>query len=237
MFGRIRPWKLISGTIRFLFSALVIFIIVFFAWRAVSHNHDPKEVTTLQVDAALAQAYAAHGEELTLFTQEQGTYTRAERNNGYFFIRQAVFIPEARQIQILFRYNNSTIDALAEDYGLAAVPPREEQLYDLSIVLKKDLTPDIADDYDEEGCYTLERYYPSEVSSGVNNVYNYRRLIFNDVEIDEQTLAAFVDIYYVGDIDYTAPAYGTLCIWDFMSRDIPRKLTAADRQALEEYQK
>jgi len=232
MFGRISPWKIITGTIRFLFSALVLFIVVFFIWRTVSHNRDPKDMKTLLVDNTLAQAYDTYGDDLELFTQEQGTYTRAERNNGYFYMRQAVFIPQAEQVQILFRYNNSTIDALVEDYGLAETPDRGEHLYDLSIVIKKDLTPDIVDDYDEEGCYTLERYHPSEMASGIQNLYNYRKMIFNGVAIDDTTLAVFVDIYYVEDIDYEEAAYGTLCIWDFMSYNKPLKLSSADKQAL-----
>lgn len=235
MFGRISPWKLLTGLIRLLFSALVLFIVIFFIWRAASYHHDPKDLTTLLVDDTLAQAYDTYGDGLKLFTQEQGTYTRAERNNGYFYMRQALFIPEAEQVQILFRYNNSTIDALVEDYGLAEIPDRSEHLYDLSIVIKKDLTPDIVDDYDEEGCYTLERYYPSESASGVQNLYNYRKVIFNDVAVDDTTLAVFVDIYYVGDINYDEPAYGTLCIWDFMSENKPRKLSSADKAALAEY--
>lgn len=233
MFGRLSPWKIISGIIRFLFLTLIAAIVIFFAWRAVSHSTDPKEMTTLIADEPLTEAYGIHGKELELYTQEQGTYTRAERNNGYFFIRQAVFIPQASEVQILFRYNNSTIKALVDDYGLDAVPDRDEHLYDLSLVIKRDLTPDIADDYNEEGCYALERYYPSQEVSGTRNLYNYRKLVFNDIAVDETVLAVFVDIYYVGDIDYDSTAYGTLCIWDFESPNKPIKLKARDIEALE----
>ena len=232
MFGRLTPWRIIKGLVRFLFLALIAGIVIFLGWRAVSHNTDPDEMTVLVADEALREAYAAHGEKLELYTQEQGTYTRAERNNGYFFIRQAVVIPEAEQIQILFRYNNSTIKALTEDYGLSAMPDRAEHLYDLSIAVKKDLTPEIYDDFDQEGCYTIERYHPSEEISGTRNLYNYRKAVFNDIVIDETTLGVFVDIYYVGDIDYEKPAYGTLCIWELTSENLPVKLTQNDIAAI-----
>ncbi len=228
MFGRLTPWRIIKWVTRVLFLTLVACIVIFLGWRAVSHNTDPEEMTALVADEALTKAYATYGKELELYTQEQGTYTRAERNNGYFFIRQAVVIPQAEQIQILFRYNNSTIKALTEDYGLAQMPDRSEHLYDLSIAVKKDLTPDIYDDFDEEGCYTIERYHPSQEISGTRNLYNYRKAVFNDIVIDETTLGVFVDIYYVGDIDYSQPAYGTLCIWDFTSEDLPVRLTQKD---------
>lgn len=232
MFGRITPWKVIKWLVRFVFLTLVACAVVFLGWRAVSHNTDPDEMSMLVADEALTEAYATHGKALELYTQEQGTYTRAERNNGYFFLRQAVVIPQAEQIQILFRYNNSTIKALTEDYGLTKIPDRAERLYDLTIVIKKDLTPDIQDDYDQEGCYTLERYYPSQEISGTRNLYNYRKAVFNDIVIDETTLGVFVDIYYVGDIDYDKPAYGTLCIWDFTSENLRVKLTQKDIEAL-----
>ncbi|MBQ7321127.1 MAG: hypothetical protein IJW99_03440 [Clostridia bacterium] len=232
MFGRITPWKVILWLIRFLFFTLVACIVVFLGWRMVTHNSDPKEMKVLIADKALADAFETYGEDLELFTQEQGTYTRAERNNGYFFIRQAMFIPQAEQVQILFRYNNSTIKALTEDYGLTSLPDRGEHLYDLSIVVKKDLTPDIKEDYNEEGCYTLERYHPDLEISGERALYNYRKAVFNGIAVDETTLAVFVDIYYVGDIQYEEPAYGTLCIWDFESYDLPRKLTGDDIAAL-----
>lgn len=232
MFGRLTPWRILKGVIRFLFLALVAAIVVFFGWRTVSHNTDPDEMTVLVPNEALRAAYAEHGDELELYRQEQGSYTRADRNEGYFFIRQAVFIPQAEQVQILFRYNNSTIAALTEDYALTETPDRAEHLYDLSIVIKKDLTPDIYDDFDEEGCYTLERYYPSLENSGTRNVYNYRKAVFDGIVIDETTLGVFVDIYYVGDIDYEKPAYGTLCIWDLTSENLPVKLTQNDIEAL-----
>jgi hypothetical protein len=232
MFGRITPWKVISGTIRFLFLTLILGIVLFLGWRAISHNTDPEEMMTLYPDDALVQAYVENGSALDMYTQEQGTYTRAERNRGYFFLRQATVIPDAEQIQIVFRYNNSTIKALTQDYGLAAMPDRAERLYDLTIAVKKDLTPDVLEDFDEEGCYTIERYYPSKEISGERNLYNYRRLVFNDLVIDETTLGVFVDIYYVGDVNYDEPAYGTLCIWELTSENLPVKLTKNDIDAL-----
>ncbi len=234
MFEKKSAFGVIGTILRTLFFALIAAIALFLGWRMLNHNTDPAELMTLTPNEALSAAYAAHGEALTLYRQEQGSYTRAERNNGYFFIRQATFIPQAEQVQILFRYNNSTIDALVKDYGLAATPDRGEHLYDLSIVIKRDLTPDIADDADTEGCYTLERYHPTDTVSGERNLYNYRRAVFDGIVVDDTTLGVFVDIYYVGDIDYEKPAYGTLCIWDFSSEDLPVKLTERDVEALEQ---
>ena len=56
--------------------------------------------------------------------------------------------------------------------------------------------------------------------------------MFNDIVIDETTLGVFVDIYYVGDVDYDQPAYGTLCIWELTSENLPVKLTKNDIAAI-----
>mgnify|MGYP006874881297 CR=1 FL=1 len=54
MFGRLSPWKIITGTIRFLFLTLVACIVVFLGWRTVSYNTDPKEMLVLTADEAVA---------------------------------------------------------------------------------------------------------------------------------------------------------------------------------------
>lgn len=231
---RFSPWRIFLRLLRFLLLGLIAFMVIFLAGRMIAHNHDPKEVKLLTCDEPVVRAYAEYGDKMQFYTQSQGTYTRAERNAGYFFIRQAIIIPEAHEIQIVFRYNDSTVKALTEDYGIAAeaLPDPSEHVYDVSIVLKQDLTPDNPDDANEEGAYTLVRYFPVSEETFKRGAYNYRRLVFHDIDITDLTLGAFVDIYYTGDIDYASPAYGTLCIWDFESVDHPYSLSSADKKAL-----
>ena len=66
MFGRLTPFKVISGIIRFLFLTLIAAIVIFLGWRAVSHNTDPAEMMTLVADEDLRAAYAEHGEDVAL---------------------------------------------------------------------------------------------------------------------------------------------------------------------------
>ncbi|MBR5222389.1 MAG: hypothetical protein IKV66_15505, partial [Clostridia bacterium] len=43
--------------------------------------------------------------------------------------------------------------------------------------------------------------------------YNYRRLVFENIEIPEHA-AFYVDMYYVEAIDYSAIPYGSLMAWN-----------------------
>ena len=185
---------------------------------------------------------AAEG-KLTLTYKEYDNATRADKNYGYFFITRVDIIPEANQIQLVLRYNNSTISSLKKDYGLEKEPAREEDLFDLTLVSVTDLTPEnkndnAAKDFDPE-VMKKTRYFPTEsyTVSDQKNMYNYRKFVFEDVPIEELTLALYVDIYYNEDINYENDAYGTLCIWDYLAYDRSHELTANDIKALENWRK
>ena len=130
LFGRVVKWSI---------SLLLCLICGILVWRMCSSG-DPEQVKYLMKNDVLCDAYEKHGDDLVLQYQMQDTITTAEYNRGYFSITQYVFIPEAKQVQLLFRYNNSTIKNLAKDYGLAAIPDKSEELFDLTLVTTIDLT-------------------------------------------------------------------------------------------------
>ena len=101
---------------------------------------------SLSVNERLVEAYARDGELRGMFTQEQRSSTSAEENYGYFFVTKTVFIPSANQIQIVVRYNNSTLRYTQEDFGLEAAPSRDDDVYDVSLLVVSDLTPDNDED-------------------------------------------------------------------------------------------
>ena len=235
----------------------VFSVIAFLIWRAFFSGILPKSMESLVINDSLAEAYEKHDGKLTVKYQKIDDITRVElseyeeektgrlSNYGYFSIVKVDIIPEANQIQVVFRYNNGTIKALAEDYGLAEIPDRSEDLYDITIIKTTDLTPDNKDDNlteeNDENAVGEERFFPTEelTVSDTANVYNYRKFVFEGISIDSDTLALYVDIYYKGDIvkdeagEYTNPAYGTLCIWDYISEDLYREIGSDDLAALE----
>ena len=201
-------------------------------------------MTVLTPNEAICAAYEAGGGELTVLTQDQNTITRSERNYGYFAVTQDVLIPEVNQIQLLFRYNNSTIRALAKDYNLSETPSRDAELYDVTVLLAIDLTPDDPSDNagnDPASVRFVRVHAMAEPTVDQTTLYNYRRFVFDVGESGEDLaslidsgllLAIYADVYYVGDLDYDKDPYGVLCLYDYKNETETVKLTGRDRRAL-----
>ncbi len=234
--------KIAKLTVKAIGFILVFGTIVFFIWRAFFSTISPSEVKSLSVNAPLQEAYRtalAEGRELTVFTQNQmDTTSVRDKNYSYFTAKEARFIVEADQIQLLFRYNNATIRHLMEDYGLAETPDRAEELYDVTLYVAYDLTP--ADLTDNAGNHPASvkfvRYHATESVSAQSLMYNYRRLTFDGIDMtvtDTPVLAVYVDVYYKGDLNYEAEPYGTLCIYDYLTENTYCELSEAERKALE----
>lgn len=220
-------WRVVKWSI----SLLLFLICGILLWRVFSSG-DPDEVKYLMGNDALYEAYAEHGDDLILQYQNQDTITRAEYNYGYFSVTQYVFIPQAKQVQLVFRYNNSTIKNLAKDYGLAEIPDKSEELFDVTLVTVIDSTPDNRADNDNADARTTQRYFPVAATRTETSLYTYYRFVFDGVEVTEDTISVFADFYYENDLNYEERPYGTLCLYDDASSWISYKLTRAERKML-----
>ena len=214
-----------------IFTALLFGVCGILVWRLFSSG-DPDSVKSLKSNAALLEAYEEYGDELILQYQYQDSITLAEHNRGYFSVTQYVFIPQAKQVQLVFRYNNSTIQHLAEDYGLSDVPSKDRHLFEVSLVTTTDLTPENREDNAEVSQLKMDRYVASDYHRDTTALYTYYRYVFDNVEITEDMLYVFADVYYTQDINYEEHAYGTLCLYDDESEWVPYKMTNADVVAL-----
>lgn len=237
MSGR-RTARIIGGIVKLMAVLLVFSVCGVLIWRMCSSG-DPESVSTLTPNRALCAAYEENGEQLTLRYQYQSTVTRGESNAGYFSVTQYVFIPEAKQVQLVFRYNNSTLEYLARDYGLASVPSKEETLFDVTLVKTTDLTPENREDNAKPETLERERIAPTEAYTvrDTSPLYTYYRYVFENVEVEDLTVGVFADIYYVEDIDYAEEAYGRLCLYDAESKWVEQKLSDRDRAALAAFPK
>ena len=217
--------KIFKISVKVLFYLFVIIVNAIMLWR-VLFSGDPAKIQRLTVNDSLCEAY--EDGQLLLETQEQRTLT----SNGLFAVRQCVFIPEANQIQIVVRYNNSTLRKLAQDYGLESVPEKTDELFDVSIVKTIDKTPmDITDNTDPEAL-SEERYHPTgEPKTAYKRLYSYRRYVFENVS-REDAVGMFVDVYYKGDVNYGKDPYGALCIYEDGAPMEEVKLTGADKKEL-----
>ena len=237
-----RTWR----AVKLIIGLAIAIVIGFLLWR-LFQDRDPRDMTVLTPNEAICAAYEENGGKLELLEQDQNTITRSERNYGYFSVTQDYLIPEANQIQLLFRYNNSTIRALAKDYGLSETPSRDAELYDVTVLLAIDLTPDDLSDNagnDPQSVRFVRVHAQDAPTTDQTTLYNYRRFVF-DVGSSGEDLAALIDsglllavyadVYYTGDVDYDKDPYGVLCLYDYKTETEVVKLTRRDRKALESF--
>jgi hypothetical protein len=206
-------------------------------WRIIDSAIDHGEMNTLIPNEKLVDAYNDNGGKLTMYDQEQTTHTRGNNNYGYFGITQSVFIKEANQLQFVFRYNNSTLRHTKEDYSLPSIPSRDEEVYDVTVTVMYDLTPENKDDNDGKTpeAVKYERFFPSDMRSAKKTLYNYRKFVFDGIEITDDVIGVYVDFYYVGDINYDELPYGSLLLYYQDDQNRTVALTSNDKKAIEGY--
>ena len=212
-----RAPRIAGRIIKLLFTLFVFSVCGILIWRVFFSTKIPKNIDAIAPNAALSQAYAENGGELTFQYQELSSITRAQDSYGYFSAVSCVFIPEADQVQLVFRYNNSTIRHLQEDYGLSELPQKSDHLFDVTLVVANDPTPDQhEDDYEGENL-TTQRIFPStEPIREETSLYTFYRYVFDGVTVEDVTNSVYMDVYYVEDINYSERPYSTLLIyaWD-----------------------
>ena len=241
-----RGFRITGNLLKACVWCVVAGVILVLLWRIFSSG-TPTSLKALTPNAPLAEAYEENGGKLYMFKQDHQNVTTAARNYGYFGFSDYYIIPEANQIQIVFRYNNSTIRALAEDESLAEVPSKEAELFDVSLVLQTDLTPENTEDNggNVEGAVEFTRFFPVEALTErkTTSLYNYFRYVFifdeeHDLEAmleSGELLAIYADVYYNEKIDYDATSYGTLFLYDYKTDIVKERLTLRDKNAIKEY--
>lgn len=237
--ARVRyKWRIVGFIFKAICGLFIAAVVLLLFWRMISNSNDPKEMDTLIPNKILADTYAENNGKLDIFYQNQGKHTRGENNSGYFTVTQSAFIPQADQLQFVFRYNNSTLKYTYEDYFLPAIPSRDEEVYDVSVTIMYDLTPENEADNDGKTPEAVEyvRFFPSDMRACKRDLYNYRKFVFDNIEINDRVLAIYADFYYVGDIDYNEKPYGSLLLYYYTERNIDYKLSIADREAIEKFE-
>lgn len=217
-----------------LISLFVTAVCAAMCWRVFISNIPPSEMKRLAANQAITEAYRTQGDALELYTQKQPSVTKGEHNYGYFGVTRCVFIPEAEQIQLTFRYNNSTLKHVKEDYALAEVPPRGVEIFDVSVVRITDTTPgDTSDNVDGSENLKKERFAPTSRVIDTTGLYTYILYTFDGVTMTDDTITAYLDVYYNGDVDYGKDAYGTLRLYHAEDPKLPVELSGKERKALE----
>lgn len=228
----------VIGKVAKALCTLVIFVIcTVLLWRVFLSGRLPKQMKAVEPNAALRGAFDACGGELSAFTQEQSSTTRGERNYGYFSVQRSVIFPEAGQVQLVFRYNNSTLKATAEDYGLTEAPEKGVEVYDITLLLLRDLTPeDKSDNTDGSETIAQVRIFPTSRTVTTTALYTYFLYTFDGITLDDVSVL-YLDVYFPNGapVDYTAEPYGTLRIYHEESARVDVKLSGKEKAAIEAF--
>ncbi len=225
--------RIIGWAIRFLIAAMICSILSVLLWRILSSG-DPASMKALQPNQKLCDAYQTYladtnpeKGDFIILHQRYDTIIRDGEAKGYFSVTQADFLPAADQLQITFRYNNSTLKYVAEDFGKPEPLERGKDWFDVSVTVAYDLTPDNPADNSVNAPESVrfERFTYSACIKDTKNLYNYERLTFDGIDIFEgfdengepvmraDVLAVYVDIYFNENIDYEKEPLGTLMIY------------------------
>ncbi len=231
-------WRIVGFIFKTICSLFIIGIVGLLAWRIIDQSNDPKIMDTVIPNEILSDTYEKCDGKLNAFYQDQTRYTRGEKNYGYFALTQSVIFDDADQIQFVMRYNNSTLRYTERDYSLPENSLlRDNDVFDVTVSVMYDLTPDDMTDNDgtkPEGV-RFERFYASDMLKTQKTLYNYRKFVFDGIDITDDVLGIYVDIYYIDDVDYEKKPYGTLLLYYYEMEDLPYKLTKNDIEAIENY--
>ena len=202
--------KVAKITFKVVILGISLFIYSFFIFRLCSTQDAPKSVSSIIWNETTRAAYQVNPEEFQILSQEPSTFIT---DNGRFWISDVVYLPQAKQLQLTIKYNDSTLKYLKEALAKQqAEAETAETVNGQDVILPEIVLPDEPFDYsilDNSGV----RYHEYASISDREQNYNYRRLVFENIEIPEHA-AFYVDMYYVGAIDYSAIPYGSLMAWN-----------------------
>lgn len=243
--GRPHPMHKLAKIIGPIFTCTCLLVTLLIFLRICSQNKIPTEIDRLMVNDKILNA-TAEDNELTVIYQDLHIYSderdvRRDENGkkianagkAYFAVPKAIFITDADQLQLILRYNNSTLKYLAEDYAdiCPEIPDRNEDVYDITVIKVTDLTPDDDTDNDVPARLAEERFNVSDVKRAESGLHNFRRLTFDGIDL-EGALKVYLCIYYKGDVDYGEDPYATVILYDSQKPVLNYQLTKNDREAL-----
>lgn len=232
--------KILGNAVKIVFWTLIILMNALLLWRLFSSGN-PSELKAVTPNPELKAAYsayladkeavqpgrdvlfAAHQQEnsrTNITDEDADTETGFPGNYGYFALTDQVLFPTAGQAQVIFRYNLSTLDHLAEDYSLSERPDPDGDWYDVTLRVETN-----------DG-KTL-RISPSAVTSAKKNRYCFRRISFEGIPDLSGVTSVYFDVYYTGDVNYFERPYGKLCIYSSAYDLDEYRLSSRDRKALQ----
>lgn len=178
-------WIYTKKALAYGFASLVIFIIGFLVVRMML-SQPPRQMKDIVWNDSLYSSYTeskAKGEKLSVI---QISSTDSFSDDNMMSVYTILYVPELKQLQFTVRYNDRILNYLAQDYPEAL---------DLAEAKKELYTFRLRYTVDGQELYSDEYSYVKAHKGG----YTYRRLIFENVDLSNSSIAAmYVDACYVG---------------------------------------
>lgn len=156
--------KIVGKILKYLLYGLVIFVFGLIFWRIWTINDESVLSCVTPTENALS-AYAEKGADAFLSHEvhDRISGTAEGAADGYFSGYAFVYIPDKKEVQVTLRVNDSTAGRL----GLSELPYFYLNIYENAEDVRNVREP----------IYTEDQH---------RLMYNYRRLVFEDVEIGEK---------------------------------------------------
>lgn len=193
--------KIVSRILKITACLLIFSVIGFLLTRILMAEYYPPAMSALAPTDALRALHAT--DPTAEVRQQQLRISYDDPKKGRFMADHMYYCPAAGELQITLRYNNSTLETVAADFGLAEAPAPSPALFDFSLT---------------DGTEADRNRYPlSYIQTDYAMMYQYARLAFSGVSFGEETGYLRLEIYYVGDgrtPDYTQEPYATIPVYE-----------------------
>ena len=211
--------KILRKTFSYALTVLALAVIAFLVWR-ISSTGDPKAFKSFLWNDISIEAYNESPESFKALQ-----YVRNDNltPNGKFSASSVYFVPSIGQFQMTLRYNDSTVKKLVNElmteYELKNANEVKEKFGVYENTEKELFVFTLSDNLGNV-------YTDYQVVSGTKYMYNYRRIIFDNIDMnatkvtekDGETLTEafeelYLNIYFIDDVQLSAP-YAILTVYD-----------------------
>ena len=222
--------------IRYIFYFVILLINVAIIFR-VCMAENPGSIDKPTINDTLRDAYAG-SEDITVLTQ---TVYDMFTSDGCFYATGMFYFPDAEQLQVSIRYNVRTISQMIDSPSLyreplGRFPVRDIGTYSSLTDIHEPVTVDEikAGEFfafrlsDNNGTY----YAPSDISNVSRSLYQYRKLTFDGVTVDNDSLYVFIyPLSDDGTPDYTR-TLGKMKIYSVDRETYEYKLSGSEKSKL-----
>ena len=186
--------SIVSKIIKILIFVLCFAVVGFIAFRLIVFNYYPDSVSDIYYTDALTEYYNETDGNIGALTQEllnSRNYGYDDPEEGNFFCKNLILIPEIDQLQVTLRYNTSLMETLEEKFGLLGLDP-DDDLFTYSLVAMRK-----GDEADPDSPAT-EQGTPMEASVVAVErdsllMYRYVKLVFDGVDLGTEGSDDWID--------------------------------------------